>query len=248
MRSVNLKHPATVIAMVALVVAVGGGTAAYASGLINGSQIRNHSIAAKKLTRSAVKSLHGRRGARGPAGATGPTGATGAPGATGATGPQGSTGPQGPSGIVGMAQSSSGSNCPANMTFIWVFCGTPDTVSFTADTGVFVTSTIDLASNNGSGLTAYLGVCYATHGSSALISVARVEPQFTAAANAFFAQTVSGVVGNLAAGSYDVGLCTSQETSNVLQGLASTSVLVAETTSGVSAFSQRPGFQARNTQ
>lgn len=74
------KHPATVIATVALFIAVGGGTAAYASGLINGSQIKNHSIAAKKLTNSAVKSL---RGKRGPAGAQGTPGAPGAPGAPG---------------------------------------------------------------------------------------------------------------------------------------------------------------------
>jgi hypothetical protein len=85
----HLRHPATIIAAVALFVAFGGGAAAYASGLINGSQIKNHSISAKKLTKSAVKSLHGKRGARGPAGATGATGATGAAGAAGATGPQG---------------------------------------------------------------------------------------------------------------------------------------------------------------
>ena len=53
------KHPATVIATVALLVALGGGTAAYASGLINGSQIKNHSIATKKLTRGAIASLRG---------------------------------------------------------------------------------------------------------------------------------------------------------------------------------------------
>ena len=80
------KHPATVIATVALFVAMGGGAAAYASGLINGSQIKNHSIAAKKLTKKAVKSLHGQRGKTGPAGATGATGAAGAAGATGAPG------------------------------------------------------------------------------------------------------------------------------------------------------------------
>jgi hypothetical protein len=78
-----LKHPATVIATVALVIAVGGGTAAYASGLIDGSQIKNHSIAAKKLTKSALKSLRGKRGRRGPTGAAG------------AQGPQGPPGPQG---------------------------------------------------------------------------------------------------------------------------------------------------------
>jgi hypothetical protein len=71
----NLKHPATVIAALALFVALGGG--AYASGLISGSHIRNHSIAAKKLTKGAVRTLHGRRGSRGPAGAPGPAGPAG---------------------------------------------------------------------------------------------------------------------------------------------------------------------------
>jgi len=88
------KHPATVIATVALFVAVGGGTAAYASGLINGSQIKNHTIAAKKLTKSAIKALHGKRGPAGPAGPAGPTGAAGP------AGPQGPVGPQGPGGKI----------------------------------------------------------------------------------------------------------------------------------------------------
>ena len=44
----QLKHPATIIASVALFLALGGGAVAYASGLINGSQIKNHSIPAKK--------------------------------------------------------------------------------------------------------------------------------------------------------------------------------------------------------
>ena len=86
-----LKHPATIIAAIALFVALGGG-AAWASGLIPGSQIKNHSIAAKKLTKKADKQLKGNRGPRGPKGATGAkgdTGATGAPGAPGQTGPPG---------------------------------------------------------------------------------------------------------------------------------------------------------------
>jgi hypothetical protein len=58
----------------ALFVALGGGAVAYASGLISGSQIKNHSIAAKKLTRSAIKSLRGKRGFRGPTGPQGPGG------------------------------------------------------------------------------------------------------------------------------------------------------------------------------
>jgi hypothetical protein len=79
----HLKHPATIIAAVALFVALGGGAVAYAAGVINGSQIKNHSIATKKLTKKAIKQLHGAKGAPGPAGAPG------APGAPGATGPQG---------------------------------------------------------------------------------------------------------------------------------------------------------------
>jgi hypothetical protein len=78
-----LRHPATAIASLALFLGLRGG-AALASGLISGSQIKNHSIPAKKLTRSAIKSLHG---ARGSAGATGPAGAAGAPGPRGPIGP-----------------------------------------------------------------------------------------------------------------------------------------------------------------
>jgi hypothetical protein len=57
----QLRHPATVIAALALFVALGGG-AAWASGMIRGSQIRNHSIASKKLTKRAIKSLSGKPG------------------------------------------------------------------------------------------------------------------------------------------------------------------------------------------
>ena len=84
----GLRHPATVIATLALFVALGGG-AAMASGLISGSQIVNHSIPAKKLTKKAIASLHGQRGPRGATGAAGAAGATGAAGAAGAQGPPG---------------------------------------------------------------------------------------------------------------------------------------------------------------
>jgi hypothetical protein len=53
----RLTHPATLIAAAALFLALGGGAAAYASGLISGSQIKNHSISEKKLTRKAIKAL-----------------------------------------------------------------------------------------------------------------------------------------------------------------------------------------------
>lgn len=75
----HLKHPATVIASLALFVALGGGAFA-ASGLMSGSHIRNHSIAEKKLTRHAIRALHGRRGPAGPQGAAGPQGPAGTAG------------------------------------------------------------------------------------------------------------------------------------------------------------------------
>jgi hypothetical protein len=89
--------PALVISVIALFVGLGGGAAAYASGLIPGSQIKNHSIPAKKLTKKAVRSLHGERGARGPVGPSGPAGPTGPAGHQGPVGP---TGPQGPGGRI----------------------------------------------------------------------------------------------------------------------------------------------------
>jgi hypothetical protein len=81
----HLRHPATVIAALALFVALGGG-AAWAGGLISGSQIKNHSIPAKKLTKKAINSLHGARGPRGAPGTPGgPAGGTIAYTSSGAT-------------------------------------------------------------------------------------------------------------------------------------------------------------------
>src|SRR5215831_4036822 len=89
----SLKHPATIIALFAVFVGLGGGgVAAYASGLISGSQIKNHTIGEKKLTEKAISALRGQRGPKGPAGVAG------APGAAGAPGPKGDTGAPGPPG------------------------------------------------------------------------------------------------------------------------------------------------------
>jgi hypothetical protein len=57
--------PAFVISLIALFVALGG-TTAYASGLISGRLIVNHSVPAKKLTAAAINVLHGQRGPAGP--------------------------------------------------------------------------------------------------------------------------------------------------------------------------------------
>jgi len=92
----HLRHPATVIAALALFVALGGG-AAWAGGLIPGSRIKNHSIATKKLTKRALISLRGMTGPAGPQGIQGIQGTPGTPG-----GPQGPAGPQGPTGPRGL--------------------------------------------------------------------------------------------------------------------------------------------------
>ena len=121
-------QPATLIAMLALFIAVGG-TATAASGLINGKSIKKGTITAKQLKKNAVtaKKIKNRTitrkklnkklvaefsrtsGATGPTGAQGPPGGKGADGAAGptgskgATGPKGSTGGKGPAGPAGPA-------------------------------------------------------------------------------------------------------------------------------------------------
>jgi hypothetical protein len=86
-----MPSPALVVACIAVVLAVTG-SAFAAQSLINGADIKNGSISRSKLSRSAIKSLSGKRG---------PAGATGRDGFVGAQGPQGSTGPAGPAGPAG---------------------------------------------------------------------------------------------------------------------------------------------------
>jgi hypothetical protein len=123
----NLKHPATLIAALALFVALGGG--AYASGLISGSHIKNHSIAAKKLTKGAIRTLHGRRGARGPAGAAGPTGPAGSAIAYAHINSDGTFDAAGSSGVTAanFVHNGAGEYCFSGLTF------TPKNVVSTVD-------------------------------------------------------------------------------------------------------------------
>jgi len=69
-RRLSGRGPTLAIALIALFVALGG--TAYASGLISGKQIENHTIAEKKLTGPAIKALRGHRGPRGQKGPAGP--------------------------------------------------------------------------------------------------------------------------------------------------------------------------------
>src|SRR5262249_35993774 len=126
----GLKHPATIIAVSALLAALGGGGGAYAvaatafvgnQGSITACiEPRNGELhvlpmrakcpppeSAVALNQRGQRGLRGPRGASGTRGAKGNTGATGATAATGPQGPKGdpgatgATGPQGPKGDPG---------------------------------------------------------------------------------------------------------------------------------------------------
>ena len=62
-----------------------------------------------------------------------------------------------------------------------------------------------------------------------LTAVASVEPDFTAPANSYFAESVSGVIKGLSPGSYDIGLCNAFGGSNIIYGLSSQTAIIAET-------------------
>jgi hypothetical protein len=83
------------VGLLALLLALGG-TSYAAATLINGSQIKPHTIARNRLTNQAIKQLRGNRGLQGIRGATGAQGAPGPHGATGAAGAQGVQGEPGP--------------------------------------------------------------------------------------------------------------------------------------------------------
>ena len=84
-----LPSPAMAVALVALGIALGG-SAVAGTGLITGSQIKDHSIGLNDLSYTAIARLHGQQG---PAGLPGPQG------------PAGPVGPAGPSANVSAIQS-----------------------------------------------------------------------------------------------------------------------------------------------
>jgi Collagen triple helix repeat (20 copies) len=94
------KHlsPATVLAFVALVLAVTGG--AFAAGSPGGSS-GTKAVAQVAPRASFAKAKAKAKAKAGPRGPAGPAGKNGAPGATGPAGPAGPAGPQGPAGAKG---------------------------------------------------------------------------------------------------------------------------------------------------
>ena len=181
------------------------------------------------------KGATGPQGSAGPAGSTGPAGPKGATGATGATGlqgPAGATGPQGPSGVLSMTQYEPDGGTPVTGSS-FAFLGAPPE-QFFADSGTAaeVTATVDEASADGNQIDEALGICYELADGSTVTDVSYVIPQFAAAAQSYFTQSVSGDVGNLSEGDYYVGLC-AEDQNDVLNGAANVTITMAETASGV---------------
>jgi hypothetical protein len=141
-------------------------------------------------------------------------------------------GKTGPSGVVSMTH-----YAPDDATLVpgsWGLLGSPPIERFAnGKTAAEITATVDEASADGHMIGDLIGICYEPAGGSTVTNVARVQPAFAAAAGSFFAQTVSGVVGNLAAGNYRVGLCAEDQT-DVENGFASVTITLAQTASGVS--------------
>jgi hypothetical protein len=138
----------------------------------------------------------------------------------------------GPSGVVSMTQyAPDGASSQTGSTF--GFLGSPPEEHFTnSDTAAEVTASVDEASADGNEIDEVLGICYEPVGGSTVSNVSYVIPEFSAAAEAYFAQTVSGDVGDLTAGNYYVGLCAEDQT-DADNGAASVTITMAQTTSGV---------------
>ncbi len=123
-------RPATIVALVALFVALGGtGYAAFAvpRNSVGSAQVINGSLQKSDLSKRTVAALKGNRGPRGlrgPSGGQGPTGAQGSAGAQGTTGatgpagPQGATGPQGVQGLPGPTAVWTGYGYPSGTTSV----------------------------------------------------------------------------------------------------------------------------------
>ena len=130
--------PATVIASVALFVALGGTTYAaitLPANSVGTLQLKKYAVTKEKLALKTIAALKGRPGPQGPQGPPGPPGSgasgggpqgpSGQQGPRGATGPSGASGPQGPSGAQGPggAQGPQGQQGPAGPSEAYVNYG-----------------------------------------------------------------------------------------------------------------------------
>lgn len=201
----HLTHPATIISALALFVAFAGGAAAYASGLISGSQIKNHSIPANKLTASAIASLHGQRGARGPAG---PAGASGAVGPAGPAGTPGAPGAPGTTGVVEVGGWGDGID-PILHGAGFVWAGPVTTLTTTASQSIVASGSAALGTS-GPTVQADVGMCVGPHPSAApstFLDTSGIEPYTELDVTATPSSYAASATGAHGAGTWDVGIC-----------------------------------------
>ena len=198
--------PAMLVACTALAVALGG-TSVAAVSYINGRQIKPHSIPKNRLTASAIKSLTGRRGARGSRGVTGPRGV------------QGLNGPTGPQGILEVKRVIGPiSQSITGPTDSFVFAGPTTTLEVGAKQAIVGTGSGSLYVPSGSA-TVKTYLCYqAANGgtvtpfgiSTSNYQRATVTTDYTDPSSS--AATIPG------AGTWNVGYCVGNDTSATVYG------------------------------
>jgi hypothetical protein len=153
MRS-RLLHPATIIATVALLVALSGSVfAATTKALIGTAQLKNGAVTLKKISPGAQTAL---KGAQGPAGIAGVRGAPGAAGAIGATGPAGAVGPAGSArayafvSSLGTVDAARSKNITASRISAGIYCVQPSAGSGIVPTTAPVLVTPEFVDGGGS--------------------------------------------------------------------------------------------------
>jgi hypothetical protein len=144
-----------------------------------------------------------------------------------------------PGEVISMTQYQPDSAPEASAT-AWAFLGSPPLQRFLSQhTAAQVTATVTEAVVEGAPIQGTLGICYEQSGSSSVTNTTYIEygePTTIGVTQLPF--TVSGVVGNLPAGKYLVGLC-AEDQQNTSNETASVSIVLAQTRAGVT-YAQPP--------
>jgi hypothetical protein len=162
----------------------------------------------------------GAEGPTGPMGAHGPTGAQGATGPAGAKGATGAVGPTGSTGVVSVAFNSGGGASPqaptANETYPFLSTTVQVTVAAGQKVSVWATKALGTSGVSGGASNLNIALCYrSTAPGSFTQSVGGAILGLRAVANTRQTQSINGVIVNLPAGTYDVGMCGYTDAANV---------------------------------
>jgi hypothetical protein len=218
MNRITRTAPATVIACIALAIALSGTSyAAFVlpANSVSSKQVKNRSIQRIDIGKKTLASLKGQRGPQGPTGPLGPTGPQGAQGAEGAPGVQGIQGVQGEKGDVGptFGRSGVGSCDPASQTF--VDCASTGAISLPASGRVLLIATAGWA--DGDSAPANSGSCR-LHADGVQVGRVHRFGEFTQTHTSTFDRagsvSITTVTGVLSAGNHSFALqCNETEAS-----------------------------------